>query len=184
MHHKLQSYDVWFFRYGAWRTEFFAILDQFSHFCPPNNPKKSKFWKSEKNTWRYYHFTQMYQNSWHTLHCSWDTMPDRCNSYFLFWAILYSLTPITTQKLKISKKWKKRLEISSFYIRVTKIKITWCTVPVRQCATNGNKQTDGWKKLHTEVGAPSKNYSRHNGIHYIQTTSPPNWRHQFVHICI
>ena len=35
----------------------FAIL-------PPKKPKKSKFWKTEKSTWRCHHFTQVYQKSW------------------------------------------------------------------------------------------------------------------------
>ena len=37
--------------------------------------------------------------------------------------------PITTQKTKILKKWKKFLEISSFYICVPKMMIRWYTVP-------------------------------------------------------
>ena len=32
---------------------FFALL-------PPYGPRKSKFWKNEKITWRYYHFTTVY----------------------------------------------------------------------------------------------------------------------------
>ena len=28
---------------------------------PPSQPKKSKFHKNEKNTWRYHHFTYVYQ---------------------------------------------------------------------------------------------------------------------------
>ena len=31
---------------------------------PHWQPKKSKFWKNETNTWRYHHFTQVYQKSW------------------------------------------------------------------------------------------------------------------------
>ena len=53
----------------------------------------------------------------------------------LFFALL--LAP----KMKISKKWKKRLEISSFYTCVPKIMIRWCTVSEKWCTTNG--QTDG-----------------------------------------
>ena len=35
-------------------------------FCPfvPNSPKKSKFQKNEKSTWRYHHFTRVYQKFW------------------------------------------------------------------------------------------------------------------------
>ena len=48
LHHKRQSYDVWFLRSGAWRTEFFAILDHFFHFYPLNNPKNQNFRKIKK----------------------------------------------------------------------------------------------------------------------------------------
>ena len=34
--------------------------------------------------------------------------------------------PLTSQRIKILKKWKKHLEISSFCIRVPKIMIRWC----------------------------------------------------------
>ena len=29
-----KSYDVWFLKYGEWRTEFFIVLDHFLHFYP------------------------------------------------------------------------------------------------------------------------------------------------------
>ena len=32
VYHEWQSYNVWFLRYGAWRTEFFVILDRFLPF--------------------------------------------------------------------------------------------------------------------------------------------------------
>ena len=54
---------------------------------------------------------------------------DRCNCYLSFWAIFCPFTPLTAQKIKILKKWKKSLEISSFYIFVSHIMIRWCTVP-------------------------------------------------------
>ena len=51
--------------YGSWDMErnrqFFVILDRLLPFYPSfYGPRKSKFWKSEKNTWKYYHFTSMY----------------------------------------------------------------------------------------------------------------------------
>ena len=85
-----------------------------------------------------------------------------------------SFTPLTTQKMIILKKWKKSLEISSFYICVPKIMIRWCMIPEIWCATDGqadgwtdrqkdgrtdrrmNRWTDGQKKWHIEVGAPPK----------------------------
>ena len=60
---------------------------------------------------------------------------DRCN-YFSFQAIFYPFTPLTAQKIKIFKKWKKYLEISSFYISAPKIMIRWCTVPEIRCVTD------------------------------------------------
>ena len=37
---------------------------------------------------------------------------------FLFWAICCSFTHLTAQNMKISKKWKKHLEIPSFYTSI------------------------------------------------------------------
>ena len=62
VYHKWQSYDVWFLRYEAWRTEFF-ILDCFLPFYLQTT-WKINILKNWKNTWRYHHFTQVYQKSW------------------------------------------------------------------------------------------------------------------------
>ena len=43
VHHKLQSYDVWFLRYEVQQTEFCVILGHFLSFY--RQPKKLKFWK-------------------------------------------------------------------------------------------------------------------------------------------
>ena len=68
------------------------------------------------------------KNHDHRLHCSWDMARDRCNCSFLFWAIfclftkppLLGPTPNSPKKFKMSKKFKKRLELSSFYTSVPK----------------------------------------------------------------
>ena len=57
-------YDLQFLRYRALQTEtgnfgsFFALL-------PPSKAEKSKFWekKKKKSSWRYHHFTHVYQKS-------------------------------------------------------------------------------------------------------------------------
>ena len=54
---------------------------------------------------------------------------DRCNCYFSFWAILFPFNPITAQNIKIPKKWKITLEISSLYTGATKIMIMSSNVP-------------------------------------------------------
>ena len=59
---------------------------------------------------------------------------DRCN-YFLFWVIFCPFTPLIAQKTKIFKKWKKGLEISSFYTSAPKIMIICYTVPETWCVT-------------------------------------------------
>ena len=110
-------------------------------FCPftPNLPEKWKLKKkkNEKNTWIYHH---------HMQYCSWDMAHDRCNYYCSFWANFCPFTPLTAQKIKISKKWKKQLEISSFYSCVTKAMIRWCMVPEKWCAM------DGWTEKVTHRG--------------------------------
>ena len=58
-----------------WRTVpeiwWMADLIVISHFglfspfyIPPKSQKKSKFWKNEKNAWRYHHFRNVYQKLW------------------------------------------------------------------------------------------------------------------------
>ena len=71
---------------------------------------------------------------------------DKC--YFSFWANFCPFTPLTAQKIKILKKGKKTLEISSFDICVPKIMIR-CMVPEIWYTTD--RQTDGWIKWHIEV---------------------------------
>ena len=48
LHHKWKSYDVWFLRYGAWRTEFFVILDRFLSFYSLTTQKNQNFEKEKK----------------------------------------------------------------------------------------------------------------------------------------
>ena len=43
-----------------WWKEFFVILDNFLPIYSPKNPKNQNFEKMKKNTWRYYHFTNVY----------------------------------------------------------------------------------------------------------------------------
>ena len=67
-------------------------------------------------------------NENHVMSGSWDA---RCNrqSFLLFWVIFCPFTPLTIQKIKILKKWKKLLEISWFYTSVSKIMIINYTIP-------------------------------------------------------
>ena len=94
------------------------------------------------------------KNHDYMLYCSWDTMRDGCNSYYLFWAINCFFNNPKSQNLK---KEKKLLEISSFYTCIPKIMITWCMVFLKYGAQWMSGQTDGRKKLYVEVGDPTKN---------------------------
>ena len=67
LYHKCQSYDVWFMRYEAGRTEFYVIFDCLVQFYPPNNPKNQilKNWKKhlEKKTNNFTHVYQKWQSN-------------------------------------------------------------------------------------------------------------------------
>ena len=104
-------------------------------FCPftPYGPKKSKFLKNEKNTRRYYHFTNVY-HKWQMMYYSWDMECNRQNS--LSFGLFCPFTPLTTQKINILKKWKNCLAILSFHSCVPKMTIIWCMVPEILSATD------------------------------------------------
>ena len=51
--------------YGSWdMVHDRLVIFHFWQFFALLQPKKSKFWKNEKNTWRYHHFTYEYQKLW------------------------------------------------------------------------------------------------------------------------
>ena len=114
MYHKWQSYDVWFLRYEVWQS----FLSFWAIFCPftPQQPKKSKLKKkNDKNSWRYHHFTKMYQksSSYATLFLRYGTWWINC--YFSFEATFCPSTPPPQQPIK-----SKCLKISSVYTNVPK----------------------------------------------------------------
>ena len=96
-------------------------------------PKKSDFWKNEKNCWRYHHFAHLYQKHNHMRYSSWDLQCDRIFCYFgpfssllprygvwqtklSFQAIFCSFNPLLTPKIKIWKKNKKTLDICVIFL--------------------------------------------------------------------
>ena len=60
LHHKWQSYDVWFSEIWSATEIIFCHSGLFVALLPPYGPRKSKFWGNEKNIWRYYHFANVY----------------------------------------------------------------------------------------------------------------------------
>ena len=63
------------------------------------------------------------------------------------------VAPQTAKKIKISKKWKKSLEISSFYTCVPKIMTRWCTVLEIWCATDRwtEGEADRWTDRKSDI---------------------------------
>ena len=129
-------YGLWFLRYQVQQTDFFCHFGLFFALLPPlttqkikllkkwkkhsgdiiilhmstinknhlpiNKPKNQNFGKMKKPLEISY-FSQVY-HEW----CSWDMACDRCNCYFLFWAIFCPFTPpsqpLTAQKINNFQK--------------------------------------------------------------------------------
>ena len=113
-------------------TEIWDIKDVIAVFCPFTSLTTQKIKileKLKKIPGDIIILHKCTKNHDHMLYCSWDMAHEGCNCYFSFWTIFCPFTPLTAQKMKISKKWKKSLEISSFYTSVPKIMIICYTVP-------------------------------------------------------
>ena len=95
VYHKWQSYDIWFVRYGAQQTEFFAFWTIFCSFTrPPNNPKKLKFGKNEKRSLKillFYTCVPKMRIIWCMILEIWS-LTDR---FLSFWTIFCPFTPST-----------------------------------------------------------------------------------------
>ena len=113
------------------QTEFFVILDHFLPFYPPNNPKNQNFGKSKKapgdiiNFTHAYHKWQSYDVWFLRYEALWTGSSVILDRFLPF----YAPPLLTTQKIKILKNWKKRLEILSFYTFVPYMTTIWCMVP-------------------------------------------------------
>ena len=137
-------------------------MGHFLPFYPSKSPKNQNFKNTKKKPGDIIilHKCTKNKNHDHLLKCSWDMVRDRYNCYFSFWAIFYPFNPLRSQKIKILKKWKKPLEILSFFICEPKILIRWCMVPEIWCTTDGqsDRWTGRWKKWHIEAGVPPKKF--------------------------
>ena len=162
MYHKWQSHDVWFLRYGAWRTKFFVILDHILLFYPSKNPKNQNFEKVKNSLGDIIILHKCTKNHDRMLYCSWDMARERCNCYFSFWAIFCSFTSptLTAQKTKFQKKAKNTWRYHHFIHVCQKLwldDVRFLRYDERQ--TDG--RTDGRKKWHIEVGAAPKKWKSH-----------------------
>ena len=91
------------------RCNYFSFWAIFLHFYPPNSPKNQNFKKVKKTTGDLVILQTCIKNHDCMLYCSWDMVRDKCNCYFLFWAIFPLPPPITAPKNKMKKKWKKKM---------------------------------------------------------------------------
>ena len=98
--------------YGSWDMELYRqnFLSFWTTFCPFTTLTTWKIKiekkKNEKNTWRYYHFTQAYNkwlssDVWFLRYEAWQT------EFLSFWAIFCSFITLTTRKIQIKKKNEK-----------------------------------------------------------------------------
>ena len=125
LYQKPQSYEVQFLRYrvrqifALYFTKLFVILDYFLPFYPPNNSENQNFKNMKKLLTIILYMITINPN--HIMWCMipeiWSTT-DRFFSHFgpFFDPFTpHPTPPLTTQRIKILKKWKEPLEILSLY---------------------------------------------------------------------
>ena len=117
LHHKWQSYDVWFLRYAVQQTEFFVILGHFSPFYP-TNPKNQNFEEKKKKHLEissFYLSVPKIMIKCYTVPETWHIMDVIVIFHFgLFFALL---PPRQSEKSKLKKKrWKKPLQYGVWWM--------------------------------------------------------------------
>ena len=80
---------------------FFALL-------PPYGPRKSKFWKNEKHTWRHYPFTNAYHK--------WQSYDKWFFRYRMQQTKCFVISGLTAQKIKVKKKKKTPGDITILHM--------------------------------------------------------------------
>ena len=154
-----------FLRYGARQTEFFWSF--WAIFClTPLITQKIKILKKWKMEVSFYTSVAKIVIICYTVPETWRLTD--VNFIFHFGLFFYPFTPLTTRKIKVSKKQKKHLEIS-FYMFSQKIMITWCMFHEIWCVTDGqmDKRTVVQKKWHVEVGAPPNNRNKSHNLFWV-----------------
>ena len=128
---------IWCMVLEIWSVtdKMFCHSGQIFALLPPYGPRKSKFWKNEKNNWRYYHFTNAYYK-WQSYDAWFLRYGVQRREFLVILDCFLPFYPLTTWKIKILKKWKKHLEILSFYTGIPWMTITWCMVPEIMCVTD------------------------------------------------
>ena len=91
------------------------FLSLWTIFCPFTSPPPTNLKKGLEIS--FYTWVPRTKNDNHRMYGSWDMKHDGHN-FLSFWTIFCPFTPLKAQKIKILKKWKKYLQILSFYTSV------------------------------------------------------------------
>ena len=106
-------YASWDMKPNRWNfLSFWTVLP----FYPIMDPENQNFEIKKKKTWRYYHFTNVH-HKWHSYDIWLLRYGVQQTDLFVILDhfLLFYPPPLTTWKINILKKWKKTLEILSFY---------------------------------------------------------------------
>ena len=114
VYQKFWWYDLQFLRYRAWQTEIDNFGSSFA-LLPPTNQSNQNFEIMKKGLGDVIILHMRSKNQDDVMYASWDMECHR-QHFLSFWVVLCPFTHLTTQKIKILKKWKKHLEILSYYL--------------------------------------------------------------------
>ena len=123
----------------CWRYNPLTHMSFLAIFLPftPRLTLKIKIWKKVKKKTPGYiillHMCTMSEG--HMMDGSWDMECDRHN-FFSFCTSFCLMTLLTTQKMKILKKWEKHLKRLPLYLSSPQMTIIWCMVSEISSATH------------------------------------------------
>ena len=126
-------------------------------FYPPNSQKNQHLKKMKKMPQDIIIIHKCTKNHDHMLYCSQDIVCDRCNCYYSFCDVIV-IFHFSFQHLKKMKKTPRGIIIlhkcAKNYDQM--MYSSWDIIRNRQMDGQTDRWTDGWKKWHTKVGAPTK----------------------------
>ena len=159
LHHKWQSYDVWFLRYGAQQTEFFVILERFLLFYPCMDPENLNFEGKKKKPWRYYHFTQVH----HIIMIIYYPVPEIwcvTDIIIFHFGLLFAL--LQPKKLKFQKNEKKNSwtyhHFTHMYQKLWLDDVLFLRYGVRRTDRQTDGRTDGKSDIYRWVSYLKTNF--------------------------